>query len=311
MALRQAGLIFRAEASASLVITPRMGEGFRIRRIFVSNPNGTLQHLLVVNDTARVGFFRVIGLGGSHLLNPRSHEWSGSVRGGNILDWMNAFENFSGYPVVQGESLTLSMDTGTADIFAIGDSYDAADVKSSEQCGSKSSDVLWVNYGTNVNAITVTGYYKVNFQRNPSEMVGFPWGIPGQGLVPAGKKAHISVIGGQSMARWASAGNTAQTQWLRPRVGTAPAQTILDRNDVGVPIFGNVPGSAIADYTSLRQAIPSILDASNTFYNVLPALDFNGNDELALQVSVNIVGTGQLAALDLDFWTVQRIYPAS
>ena len=311
MALRQAGLIFRAEAAGSLVITPRMGEGFRIRRIFASNPSGTLQHVLVVNDTSRVGFFRVIGLGGGHLLNPRSQESASTVRGGNILDWMNTNENFMGYPVVQGESLTLTLDTGTADLFAIGDSYDAADVKSSEQCGSKSSDVLWMNYGTNGQPISATGYTKVNFNRNPSEMVSFPFGIPGSGLVPAGKKAHISVIGGQACASWASAGNTAQTQWLRPRVGTAPAQTILDRNDVGVPVFGNVPGSAITDYTSLRQAIPSMLDASNTFYNVLPSLDFNGNDELALQVSVNIVGTGSLAANSLDFWTLMRIYPAS
>ena len=311
MALRQAGLIFRVEAAASLVITPRMGESFRIRRIFTMNPSGTLQHLLVVNDTARVGFFRVIGLGGGHLLSVRSLEYFNTPRGGNLLDWMLAFENFTGYPVVQGESLTLSLDNGTADIFAIGDSYDAADVKSSEQCGSKSSDVLWVNYGTNLAAITASGYYKVNFQRNPSEMVGFPWGIAGQGLVPAGKKAHISVIGGQAVGRFASAGNTAQTQWLRPRVGTAPAQTILDRNDVGVPVFGTIPGAAGADYTSLRQAIPSIADGSMDDWNVLPALDFNGNDELALQVNVAIVGTGQINALDLDFWAVMRIYPAS
>jgi hypothetical protein len=311
MALRQAGLIFRAETANSLAITPRMGEGFRIRRIFVSNPSGTLQHLLVVNDTARVGFFRVIGLGGGHLLGPRSLELFQTPRGGNLLDWMLSFENFQGYPVVQGESLTLSMDNGTADIFAIGDSYDAADVKSSEQCGSKSSDVLWVNYGTNLSALTTSGYYKVNAGRNPSEMVSFPWGIPGQGLVPAGKKMHISVIGGQACGRFASAGNTAQTQWLRPRVGTAPAQTILDRNDVGVPVFGTIPGAAGADYTSLRQAIPSVTDASSPYFNVLPALDFNGNDELALQVSVAIVGTGQLNALDMDFWTIQRIYPAS
>ena len=73
MALQQPWLIYRAEAASSLVITPRMGESFRVRRIFVANPSAPLQHLLVVNDTARVGFFRVAGLGGSHLPNPRCH----------------------------------------------------------------------------------------------------------------------------------------------------------------------------------------------------------------------------------------------
>ena len=33
MALQQPGLIYRAEVTTNLVITPRMGEGFRVRRI--------------------------------------------------------------------------------------------------------------------------------------------------------------------------------------------------------------------------------------------------------------------------------------
>lgn len=311
MALQQPGLIFRAEAQSSLVITPRMGEAFRVRRIFVSNTSAPLQHLLVVNDTARVGFFRTAGLGGAHLLNPRSQENGSAVRGGNMLDWMQSFENFAGYPVVQGEAMTLSTDTGTADIFALVDSYDAADVKSSEQCGSKSGDVFWCNYGTNGAAITSTGYVKVSQSRNPAEMVAFPFGIPGSGLVPAGKKAHIYVIGGQASGRFASAGNSAGTQWLRPRLGNVPALTLFDRNDVGVPFIGTVPGAAGADYTSTRQAIPSILDGSNNTYRVLAQIDFNGNDELSLQVNTNVAGTGQFNANDLDVWTLMRVYPAS
>lgn len=311
MALQQPGLLSRVEAAGSLVLTPRMGEGFRVRRIFVSNPSAALQHLLVINDTSRVGFFRVNGLGGSHLLSPRSYENGSTARGGNTLDWMQLYANFTGYPVVQGESMTLSLDTGTADIFALYDSYDAADVKSSEQCGSKSPDVLFVNYGTISGIVSTTGYTKVNLSRNPAEMVAFPFGIPGSGLVPAGKKAHIFVIGGQATARFVTAGNTAQTQWLRPRLGNVPALTLFDRNDVGVPFMGNIPATAIADYTGLRQAIPSVLDPSDPTMRVLAAIDFNGNDEFSLQLNVSIVGTGQLNATDVDVWVLERVYPAS
>lgn len=311
MALLQPGLIFRAEAAPSLVITPRMGEGFRVRRIFVSNPSAPLQHLLVVNDTARVGFFRVNGLGGAHLLNPRSNESNSSVRGGNILDWMSTFNAWTGYPVVQGEAMTLSFDTGTGDIFVLADSYDAGDVKSSEQCGSKSPDIFWVNYGTNGAALTTTGYTKASLSRNPAEMVAFPFGVPGAGLVPAGKKAHIYVIGGQATGRYASAGNTVQTQWVRPRLGNVPALTLFDRNDVGVPFVGNIPGAAGADYTSYRQAIPSNLDASDPTFKVLAEIDFNGNDEFSLQVNAVVAGTGQFNVADLDLWCLMRVYPAS
>ena len=309
MALRQAGLIFRAEAAASLVISPRAGEAFRVRRIFASNPSGTLQHVLVVNDTARVGFFRIVGLGGSHLLNPRSQEVANNVRGCNMLDWMLTFQQFAGYPVVQGESLTLSLDTGTADLYAVADSYDSSDVKSTEQNGSKSSDILYVNYGTNLAAITVAAYAKINSSRNPAEMVSFPWGAPGAGLVPAGKKVHIDLIGGQSMGRFVSGGNTMGTQYLRPRMGTAPAATIMDRNDVGIPFIGTIPGAS-TDYTSVRQGVPSCPRASDPLDDTLADLDFNGNDELSVQLSTVLAGTGQLNAADVDVWALMRVYPA-
>lgn len=310
MALRQAGLISRAEGGSSLVITPRAGEAFRVRRIFCVNVTGSPAFLLVVNDTARVGFFRVAGYGGNHLTNPRSMEVANNVRGGNILDWLIAYENFAGYPVVQGESLTLSVNTGTADFFAIYDSYDAADVKSSEQNGSKSSDIVFVNYGTNLAAITTAAYTKLALSQNPAEMPAFPFGAPNAGLVPAGKKAHIYVIGGQAVARFVSGGNTAASVYLRMRVGTAPAQTILDRNDVGIQFIGTIPGAGV-DYTATRSDIPSILWGDALLYQVLPELDFNPNDEFSIQVQAVITGTGQLNASDMDVWCLMRIYPAS
>ncbi len=309
MALRQAGLIFRAEAAANLVIAPRAGESFRVRRIFGSNPSAALQHVTIINDTARVGFFRIVGLGGSHLLNPRSQAVVNNVPGCNMLDWMFKYNQFMGYPVVQGEALTILLDAGTADIFAVADSYDAGDVKSTEQNGSKASDVLYVNYGTNLAAIVTAAYAKINSSRNPAEMVAFPWGAPGAGLVPSGKKAHIYLLGGQASGRFVSAGNTMGTQYLRPRIGTAPAQTIMDRNDVGIPFIGTIPGAA-TDYTSVRQGIPSAPGSYETLFDTLADLDFNGNDELSVQLSTVLAGAGQLNAGDVDVWALMRVFPA-
>jgi hypothetical protein len=309
MALRQSGLIFRAEAAAQLVISPRAGEAFRITRIYASNPSAALQHVLVINDTARVGFFRIVGLGGSHLLNPRSAEVANNVRGSNLVDWMRSTFNFAGYPVVQGESLTLSLDTGTADLYAVGDSYDAGDVKSTEQNGSKANDLVYVNYGTNPAAISTATYTKIAASRNPAEMVAFPFGTPGQGLVPAGKKVRLQVLGGQPVGRFVSAGNTMGTQYIRPRMGTAPAQTIWDRADVGLPFIGTIPGGGV-DYTSVRSALPSCPRPFEPNDDNTADLDFNPNDEFSLQVSSVLVGAGQLNALDVDVWCVMRVYPA-
>lgn len=309
MALRQAGLIFRAEAASTLAFTPRAGEGFLVRRIFIVNVSGASVFATFINDTARVGFFRIAGFGGSHLLNPRAQEVSQNVRGTNLLDLMMQQLGFKGYPVVQGETFTINISTGTADIYVLADSYDAGDIKNTDTGGSHTADIMYVNYGTNLNAITATGYNKLDNRQNPAEMVQFPFGPAGSALVPAGKKAHIYVVGGQPVGRFVSGGNTAATNYLRPRIGTVPGQTIFDRNDVGATFFGTTPGSSV-DYTSTRSFIPSCPWAIDVTDNVLTQLDFNGNDELQLQVQTVVVGTGQLNAGDIDVWVLQRIFSA-
>src|SRR5215469_12576667 len=115
MALRQAGLIFRAEAATSLAITPRAGEGFIVRRVFCVNVSAGTAFATFINDTARVGFFRLAGFGGSHLLNPRAQEVANNLRGTNLLDLMLQRLSFKGFPVVQGETFTVGISTGTAD----------------------------------------------------------------------------------------------------------------------------------------------------------------------------------------------------
>src|SRR6266705_293103 len=279
MALRQAGLIFRAEAAASLIITPRAGEGF----------------------------FRVAGFGGNHLAQPRLHDKDQTVKASNLIDYVTERWNFSGYPVVQGENFTVSVNTGTADFFIIADSFDAADIVSSQPQGSHSSDVMFVNYGTNLAALTTAAYFKIDSRQNPGEMVAFPFGAPGAGLVPAGKRVSLYSLGGQPVGRFVSAGNTMGTFYLRPRIGTAPAQTILDRNDVGYPFIGTIPGASV-DYTSVRSALPSTPDADTHYMDNFPQMDFNSNDELALQVSTVIVGAGQLNAGDVDVWVIERVF---
>lgn len=308
MALRQAGLIFRAEAAASLIITPRAGEAFRVKSIFVGNVSGTPAFVTLINDTARVGFFRVAGFGGSHLVAPRLIEQDQTTVGTNMIEIMRALWNFAGYPVAQGENFTASVNTGTADFFIIADSVDAADVASSMPQGSHSSDVTYINYGTNLSVLSVATYTKLDSRQNPAEMVAFPFGSPGAGLVPAGKAVHMFKLGGAPVGRFVSAGNTANSQYLRPRLGTAPALTVLDRNDVGYQFIGVAPGAAGTSYTAVRTALESAPPIGLPPIVTFPEMDFKSNDEFALQLSTVIVGAGQLNAGDADVWTIQRVY---
>jgi hypothetical protein len=280
MALRKQGLIFRAEAAASLVITPRSGEAFRVRRIFTANHSGSLQHATIINDTSRVGFFRLIGLGGSHLLNPRELEVANNLRGTNMLDFMNLRIGFKGYPVVQGEALDHLARQRARPTSTPSPIVRPRRRVANEQCGSKSPDVLYMNYGTNLAAPSRRpGYNKLDSRRNPNEMVAFPFGAAGAGLVPAGKRVHIYLIGGQPSGRFVSGGNTATTTYIRPRIGTVPGSTVFDRSDVGIPFLGTTPGAG-TDYASLRSGVPSNPWAVDPTDQVLAEMDFNPNDEL-------------------------------
>ncbi len=309
MALQQPGLIFRAEAATTLVVTARAQEALRVKKIFAINPSVATQFVTIINDTARVGFFRTAGLGGRHLVPPNE-----TARGVNLLDFMMKHLSFPGYPVAAGESLTIAVDAGNADLFVVADSFDPADIKRDMPNGAASADVTFVNYGTNVAAIATAVYTKVDDSRNPDEMSPFPFGVPGRGLVPAARRQTIHMVGGQAVGRFVGVGATANTQFLRIRSGAAPAQTLFDRADVGYQFIGTVPGAGV-DYTSVRQdffsagptAFPGVLDETDI---VTPVINAGPNDELALQVSTQIAGAGQLNIGDVDVWVITRIFPA-
>jgi hypothetical protein len=309
MALRQSGLIYSALAASTLTIPTLSGESMRIRKVYVTNVSAALANATFVTGGARVGFFRVKGRGGAHLLAPND-----PARGVNLLDFMHQNAGFPGYPVDEGFSFTVNIDTGTADIYVIADSFDSGDIKPDQPYGRSASDYTYVAYGTNLAAITASGYNKVDNNLNPSEFNRFPFAPVGQGLVPAGFRASVLMIGGQAVGRFASAGNTGNTTALRPRKGAAPSVTLLDRNDVGYPFIGTVPGGAGSDYTSGRQMLPSSSDTGG--FNLLddeemlitPQLDFVGNEEFGLQVQTTIVGTGTLAIGDIDVWVLVRIF---
>src|SRR5260370_868734 len=109
-----------------------------------------------------------------HLGQPRLADRDQVVKATNLIDLMTTQFNFSGYPVVQGENFTMNLSAGSADMFIQADSFDAADIVSSQPQGSHSSDVMFVNYGTNLSALAVAAYTKLDSRQNPAEMTAVP-----------------------------------------------------------------------------------------------------------------------------------------
>jgi len=307
MALKQAGLIYRAEAATTLAVTPLAGEGLRIRRVFCSNPSAAEQYATLITGTTRVGFFRTRGKGGRHLVGPND-----SNRGMNLLDYMTRRLGFTGYPVDQGFTFNVNIDTGNSDIFVVADSYDVGDISPDQPNGRGSKDNTIVNYGTNAAAIAATGYNKVDARENPAEMIAFPFGIAGAALVPAGFKVQVLMVGGQAVGRAAGGGNDGNTRFLRIRKGSNPPSTLFDRNDVGWQFFGTL--TAAPDYVSTRQNIPSAGGNTLDWFSdmdavVHPVIEASENEEMRMEVDTLIALAGTLAIGDIDVWVVMRIMP--
>jgi hypothetical protein len=93
-----------------------------------------------------------------------------------------------GYPVAEGQSITLTNTVGAS--FSgqiIVDEYDAGDIRRDDVNGSDSSDMVYISYGHTGASINAAGEYKYNTSWMPTGFSGFPFGY----VVASGYRAEV------------------------------------------------------------------------------------------------------------------------
>lgn len=188
MALREAYMIKESWShdTKTLSITAKVGESLKIKELQVSHDDagGWCECFI---DRLSIGYWFIGWSAGNHL------EMCGVVAAWpNLFKRLQQLGKFDGYPIAEGETFTIKNPVTDGNIRAsiIYEVYDAEDMKAEMPNGSKSVEYMFINYGTNEDAIGEGEYGPLDFSRNPAEYPGFPFGD----VVPPGHEIDIHGI---------------------------------------------------------------------------------------------------------------------
>jgi len=222
--------------------------------------------------------------------------WSGFHRGETILSFLANAGIFKGFPIAEGETMTIEGMGGANSITVIlYEQWDPADIKVDQENGSRSKEYFYLNYGNTGAAINASGDSLFDTAVSPAEFPDFPYGK----VVPA--KHEISVFGilASPFAPAENDGtNYCYTQYLKLLKDRA---VLFDEDRNGILFLAR---SETADGAQDMKAEGFTLIGNYSEYDnnpplIFPApLVFAAGDELNVYVTTVKHGSGQDISTD-------------
>lgn len=265
-------------AGQSLELEADPGQSFLVKDILVGNNDATMTDVTI--DKALVGRFRTAKELGSHLsfpygmCNTVAADVSIALKPRHtVLEYLGDMEHFKGFPIAEGQKMTISpavVAEYLGDIAIVYEEYDGGDIKAEDENGSESEEYMIINYGDTGGVVTAAGNNEVNSQNSPSEFPQFPFAK----VVPA--KTEIDLIGilASDAWDWDTADDGTYTTYLK----LVKERTVLfddDRNGIlfkggepGVPDIGTYYGhgvSKIGNYSTEDIKKPFMFPKPITF----------------------------------------------
>lgn len=223
--------------------------------------------------------------------------WAGFAHVPTILEFLGQLGIFKGFPIAEGETLTIEgMEKDANSITQIDyEQWDPADIKPDQENGSKSKEYLFLNYANTGAAIETAGDQLYDTPVTPAEFPDFPFG----GICPA--KHEIEVIGilGSPFAPGENEGtNYTCTKFLKLM---KEREVLFDEDRNGLLFWAR---SAAADGLQDMKAegftmIGNLSEYDNNPPLIFPVpLKFVAGDELKVYVTT-VIGT---AHKDIDIY---------
>jgi hypothetical protein len=279
-------MVYTTTGSTEISLAAPADKSYLVRNVFVSAPTGT--HLTLTTGRATVGYFRISGALGNHLMYPLGFSNAGPSPRNSLLGYMAERGFHRGFPVPSG--YTFSGDgAATSGCYqtVIYDEYDAGDITEDMPNGPTSADqdyIIYGNTGATISTATTSEYDTVV---NPSEFPAFPFGK----TVPANTSITIHGVVASSFAPSENDGtNDIGTQYLR---FTQDRKVLFDPNRNGVTFFQalgsqsvdqiGAGSSPIHNFSSTDVGPPLLFD---------PPMVMGGGTELLLHVITLIDGSG-------------------
>jgi len=103
--------------------------------------------------------------------------WSGFHHNETILSFLAKLGIFKGFPVAEGETLTIEgMEQSNAITLIVYEQWDPADIKPEMENGSRATSYLFLNYGNTGAVINTAGDQRYDTPVSPAEFPDFPFG---------------------------------------------------------------------------------------------------------------------------------------
>jgi hypothetical protein len=226
----------------------------------------------------------------------RALMWSGYHLSPSVLAWLFEKGIFKGFPVAEGETLSLDAykDANTIQM-VIYEQYEPGDIKPDQENGSMSAEYFFLNYGNCGGNVNTTGDTKFSTSKSPAEFPSFPFGE----VVPAKHEITIYGILGSTFTPKENDGtNYCSTKWIKL---VKDRETLFDEDRNGLLFWARNNEAdgrqdMIAEGFSL---IGGLSEKDNTPPFMFPEpLVFGPGDELSIYLNTISGGTGQNIAID-------------
>lgn len=279
-----------AEGVGHLDLTPRPGSGRMLRRIAVANASQATW-ATVQNGPTTIGYYRVGANEENHLaMRPAN------TGGLNVYDILKSLALPYKIPVNEGDTLTVTLTAGTADIKLEWADVDPGDIDPTQPFGRSAKSMPMMLYGTNSAAVAASDYAAIDNSLMPSAFTQFPFGRDAE---PGRTYAVHAVMAQDIDVTTATAGEEWATDRLRI---TLNREVLYDPTQAGFLTIGGgaTEGTAATVKGQGTNQLPFAGDQLNRQPFILNApLMVNAGDELKLDQLVNFTGGAGFAAGDL------------
>ena len=277
-----------------LTLEADTGEAFLVKDIMVTSAAGS--YLSVSIDKTTVGYFRNDSSNlGNHIYLP-----SISAHRFTVLRYLASKGIFKGYPVAEGQKITVSTDTGNH-FAVIYDIYEPGDISPDMENGSEAKEYFLINYGRKALSGTLSdGDNELVYSMLPSEFPSFPFGAD----VPAKTTIEIYGVLASDVGRTSNSGaNKQKTNYLK---FIKERQVLFDEDKRGLLLLGSIPSSdtvsvgsgwsIVGNYSTKDERLPLMFSEP---------LSFSAGEELTIVLSTEVtVGS---ANIDVKYGEVALI----
>lgn len=232
--------------------------------------------------------------------------WTGFQTNLTVLNFLRKAEIFKGFPIAEGETLTIEGMEGTNSItLIIYEQWEPGDISPDQENGSKSMEYFFLNYGNTGGNVVLKGDHLYNNPVSPAEFPAFPFGK----VVPA--KHEIDILGILGSPRAPGENLTASYNYTKFIKLVRDREVLFDEDRQGILFMQrslNVD-SQIDQTAEGFTLIGNLSEYDNNPPLMFPApLAFTAGDELNIYLTTMSAGAGAtIAADEQELALIQRV----